>query len=93
MEQMSNEHKKMSKNLEKILDKMAKIELDIHKHHNMHGGSIDIAGAFKNLGNTIKSGFEDKIINPIKSGVEEKIINPIKRKCIIYNCSNVLYCN
>lgn len=76
--QMTKEHKKMEKSLEKILDKMAQIEIEMHKHHKMHGGAIGFIDAFKNLGNTIKSGFEDKIINPIKSGVEEKIINPIK---------------
>jgi hypothetical protein len=57
---------------------MAQIEIEMHKHHKMHGGAIGFIDAFKNLGNTKKSGFEDKIINPIKSGVEEKIINPIK---------------
>lgn len=75
---MTKEHKKMEKSLEKILDKMAQIEIEMHKHHQMHGGAVGFVDAFKNLGKTIKSGFEDKIINPIKSGVEEKIINPIK---------------
>jgi len=67
-------HKALMKSQEKILNKMAKIEMDIHKHHNIHGGDIGFVDAFKNLGNTIKSGFEDKIINP----VQEKIINPIQ---------------
>jgi hypothetical protein len=75
-------HKALMKSQEKILNKMAKIEMDIHNHHNIHGGSIDIVGAFKNLGNTIKSGFEDKIINPVKQGFEEKIINPFEEKII-----------
>jgi hypothetical protein len=75
-------HKALTKSQEKILNKMAQIELDIHHHHNMHGGDIGIVDAFKNLGNTIKSGFEDKIINPIKSGFEDKIINPIENKII-----------
>ena len=75
-------HNSIKKSQAKILDKMAQIEMDIHKHHSMHGGDIDIVGAFKNLGNTIKSGFEDKIINPIKSGFEDKIINPIENKII-----------
>lgn len=71
-------HKALIKSQKKILDKMAQIEMDMHKHHQIHGGAIGFIDAFKNLGNTIKSGFEDKIINPVKQGFEEKIINPIK---------------
>ena len=67
-------HKALMKSQKKILNKMAKIEMDIHKHHNIHGGDIGFVDAFKNLGNTIKSGFEDKIINP----VQDKIITPIQ---------------
>jgi hypothetical protein len=80
--QMTKEHKKMEKSLEKILDKMAQIELAMHKHHQIHGGAVGFVDAFKKLGNTIKSGFEDKIINPVKQGFEEKIINPIEDKII-----------
>ena len=48
----------------------------VHHHHHLHGeGWLDDAGNFfKNAGNTIKSGFEQKIIQP----VEQKIVNPIK---------------
>jgi len=48
----------------------------VHHHHHLHGeGWLDDAGNFfKKAGNTIKSGFEDKIIHP----VEQKIVNPIK---------------
>lgn len=67
-------HKALMNSQEKILNKMAEIELAMHKHHQIHGGAIGFVDAFKRLGNTIKRGFEDKIINPI----EEKIINPIK---------------
>ena len=80
--QMTKEHKKMEKSLEKILNKMAQIEMHIHNHHQIHGGAIGIVDAFKNLGNTIKSGFENKIINPVKQGFEEKIINPIEDKIV-----------
>jgi len=59
-----------------IIKKIDSLADEIHEHQKVHGGKIDIAGAFKNLGNTIKHGFEDKIINPIKSGVEDKIIHP-----------------
>jgi hypothetical protein len=75
-------HKALIKSQDKILKKMAQIEMDIHNHHQIHGGAIGIVDAFKNLGNTIKSGFEDKIINPVKQGFEEKIINPIENKIV-----------
>lgn len=82
-------HKALRKSQEKILDKMAQIEMDIHHHHIKHGGDIGFIDAFKNLGNTIKSGFEDKIIHPvedlgnqIKSGFEDKIIHPFEDKII-----------
>jgi hypothetical protein len=82
-------HKKIMKSQEKILNKMAQIEMDIHHHHIKHGGDIGFIDAFKNLGNTIKSGFEDKIIHPvedlgnqIKSGFEDKIIHPFEDKII-----------
>ena len=75
-------HKALIRSQDKILKKMAQIEMDIHNHHNIHGGAIGIVDAFKNLGNTIKSGFEDKIINPVKKGFEEKIINPIEDKIV-----------
>ena len=75
-------HKALMKSQEKILDKMAQIEIEMHKHHAIHGGAIGFIDAFKNLGNTIKSGFEDKIINPVKQGFEDKIINPIEDKII-----------
>jgi hypothetical protein len=75
-------HKALIRSQDKILKKMAQIEMDIHNHHQIHGGAIGIVDAFKNLGNTIKSGFEDKIINPIKQGFEEKIINPIENKIV-----------
>jgi len=50
--------------------------VEVHHHHHLHGeGWLDDAGNFfKNAGNTIKSGFENKIIQP----VEQKIINPVK---------------
>jgi hypothetical protein len=67
-------HKALMKSQEKIINKLAQIEIEMHKHHAIHGGAIGFVDAFKKLGNTIKSGFEDKIINPI----ENKIINPIK---------------
>jgi len=56
----------------------------IHHHHHLHGeGWLDDAGNFfKNAGNTIKSGFEDKIINPIQQGFQDKIINPVQQKVI-----------
>lgn len=44
-------------------------------HINMGGRGIkggDIGDFFRNMGNQIKSGFEDKIINPIK----ENVVNP-----------------
>ena len=56
-----------------------------HKEHMVLPGVVDhlnvggrglgtgVGDWFKNLGNTIKSGFEDKIINPIK----ENIVNPV----------------
>lgn len=75
-------HKALIKSQKKILDKMAEIEMAMHKHHQIHGGAIGFVDAFKNLGNTIKSGFEDKIINPVKKGFEEKIINPIEDKIV-----------
>ena len=43
-----------------------------HLHLGGRGLGTGIGDWFKNLGNTIKSGFEDKIINPIK----ENIVNP-----------------
>ena len=75
-------HKALMKSQEKILNKMAEIEMDMHRHHAIHGGAVGFVDAFKNLGNTIKSGFENKIINPVKQGFEEKIINPIEDKII-----------
>lgn len=71
---MSKEHKKIHNSLMKsqnaIMNKMSKIEMDLHKHHEMHGGAIGFVDAFKKLGNTIKSGFEKKIIEPIKHSEE-----------------------
>lgn len=79
---MSKEHKKIHNSLMKsqnaIMNKMSKIEMDLHKHHEMHGGSINFVNAFKNLGNTIKSGFEKKIIEPIKHSEEMDFITKKK---------------
>jgi len=43
-----------------------------------HKKGSGIGDWFKNLGNTIKSGFEDKIVNPIK----ENIVNPINENIV-----------
>ena len=66
-------HNALKKSQKEILKKMKIIQKDIHHHHSVHGGSLDLLDAFKDLGNTIKSGFEDKIIHPV-----ENIINTVK---------------
>lgn len=45
-----------------ILKKIKMLRKEIKSHHKMHGGKINIAKSFKKLGNTIKRGFERKII-------------------------------
>jgi hypothetical protein len=45
----------------------------VRDHLGGRGLGTGVGDWFKNLGNTIKSGFEDKIINPIK----ENIVNPV----------------
>ena len=70
----------------KIIRKIEKLGRKINKHHEMHGGKINIGNAFKKLGSTIKSGFESKVINPVKSGVKQietgikkEVLNPAGR--------------
>jgi len=49
----------------------------------MSGGKINIAGAFKKLGSTIKKGFTKDIINPVKKDIvapAEKAIVPIEKQ-------------
>ena len=46
---------------DEIIKKIERLADEIHEHQHMHGGKINIANAFKNLGSTIKSGFEAPI--------------------------------
>lgn len=48
----------------RILRDMDKLGVRIQKHHKMHGGKINIAKSFSNLGSTIKKGFESKVSRP-----------------------------
>ena len=52
-----------------IIKKIEKIADEIHEHQHMHGGKIHIAGAFKKLGSTIKSGFESTPVQYLTGGV------------------------
>jgi len=52
-----------------IIKKIEKIADEIHEHQHMHGGKIHIAGAFKKLGSTIKSGFESTPAKYLTGGV------------------------
>lgn len=45
------------KDEKKIVDKMHKLAEEVHKHQSMHGGKINIAHAFKNLGHSVEHGF------------------------------------
>jgi len=47
-----------------ILKKMAKLTGDIHEHHAVHGGKINIAKAFTKLGDSIKHGWKKDIEKP-----------------------------
>jgi hypothetical protein len=75
--------KEISKNIKEINKKIK----NHYKKHGVHGiGFID---DLKSIGNTIKSGFEDKIEHPledfgntIKSGFQNDIIDPVQNKII-----------
>jgi len=73
----------MEKSHAKILNKLNEIQHDIIKHHIKHGPhgegfGDDFVNAFKNLGHTIKSGFEDKIEKPIVNTYHK--IEPVLQK-------------
>lgn len=69
MKRLSNSSKKREK---QIIDKMESLADEIHEHQHMHGGKINIANAFKNLGSKIESGF-NKTVNPIVNKAENYI--------------------
>jgi len=50
-----------------IVRKIGKLKREIREHHEVHGGKINIAKAFKSLGSTIKKGF-----NPVAEYVTNK---------------------
>jgi len=66
------ERKPVTDGERKIIRKINKLERLIRNHQQIHGGKINIAKAFKKLGSTIKSGFENKIEKPVMNDV----INP-----------------
>ena len=84
-------HKDIIKSQKEISKKINNIAKEIKKHHKKHGPPIGrgFLDDMKNLGNSIKSGFENTIEHPIedlgntiKTGFQDNIVNPIQQKII-----------
>jgi hypothetical protein len=83
-------HKALLKSQNEIKSDISKINKKIKCHYKKHGVHGDgFLDDLKSVGNTIKSGFEDKIEHPlenignqIKTGFEDKIINPVQNQII-----------
>jgi hypothetical protein len=83
-------HKALLKSQMEIKKDISKINNKIKCHYKKHGVHGDgFLDDLKNFGNTIKSGFEDKIEHPIedignqiKTGFQDNIINPVQEKVI-----------
>jgi hypothetical protein len=60
-----------------IINKMSKLKRQIRNHHELHGGKINIAKAFKSLGSTIKKGFEpvQDYVTAQKGGLASDLVN------------------
>jgi hypothetical protein len=83
-------HKAIMKSQNDISKHIKQIDKKIKCHYDKHGiNGLGFIDDMKNLGNTIKSGFEDKIEHPIedfgnqiKTGFQNDIINPVQDKII-----------
>jgi hypothetical protein len=83
-------HKAIMKSQNDISKHIKQIDKKIKCHFDKHGiNGMGFIDDMKNLGNTIKSGFEDKIEHPledfgnqIKTGFQNDIINPVQEKII-----------
>ncbi len=60
-----------------IINKMSKLKRQIRDHHELHGGKINIAKAFKSLGATVKKGFApvEDYITAKKGGLASMLVN------------------
>ena len=60
-----------------IINKISKLKREIKEHHKVHGGKINIAKAFKNLGSTIKKGFSpvEDYVTAKKGGLASMLVN------------------
>jgi hypothetical protein len=66
-----------SKDEKKIIDKMHKLAEEVHKHQSIHGGKINIAHAFKNLGHSVESGFHQasNYVTAPKGGLASALVH------------------
>ena len=60
-----------------IINKISKLKRQIKEHHQLHGGKINIAKAFKSLGSTVKKGFVpvEHYVTAKKGGLSSELVN------------------